>query len=96
MAGLLPVHRTRPASTGGRGLGTEKAGAVFPRAPPGRKEHQVKDWLIIALLAVAAGLVFSAVFPRYEWSVQGDGASVVVFDRWQGQSCAFRGFRSAS
>ena len=46
----------------------------------------MKDWLIIALLAVAAaGLVFNAVFPRYEWSVQAEGASVVVFDRWKGR-----------
>ena len=45
----------------------------------------MKDWLIIALLAVAAGLVFHAVFPRYEWTVQADGTSVVVFDRWQGR-----------
>ena len=45
----------------------------------------MKDWLIIALLAVAAGLVFHAAFPRYEWNVPGDGRSVVVFDRWQGR-----------
>ena len=37
----------------------------------------MKDWLIIALLAVAAGLVFNAVFPRYEWTVPADGTSVV-------------------
>ena len=45
----------------------------------------MKDGLIIALLAVSFGLVFYAVFPRYEWNVQGDGASVVVFDRWKGR-----------
>lgn len=45
----------------------------------------MKDWLIIALLAVAAGLVFNTVFPRYEWTVQADGTTVVVFDRWQGR-----------
>lgn len=46
----------------------------------------VKDWwLIVALLAVTAGLVFNALFPRYEWSVQADGDTIVVFDRWQGR-----------
>ena len=45
----------------------------------------MKDWLIIPLLAVAAGLVFNAVFPRYEWTVPADGTSVVVFDRWKGR-----------
>lgn len=45
----------------------------------------MKDWVIIALLAVAAGLVFNAIFPRYEWSVEANGDSVVVFDKWQGR-----------
>ena len=46
----------------------------------------MKDWwLIVALLAVTAGLVFNALFPRYEWSVQADGDTIVVFDRWQGR-----------
>ena len=56
----------------------------LPFSPEGKEPH-VKDWLIIALLAVAAGLVFNAVFPRYEWNVRADGGSVVVFDRWQGR-----------
>ncbi len=37
------------------------------------------------MLAVAAALVFHALFPRYEWQVEGGGLSVVVYDRWQGR-----------
>ena len=44
----------------------------------------MKDWLIIALLALAAALVFHAVFPRYDWSTQTND-TVVVYDRWQGR-----------
>lgn len=48
-------------------------------------QGDVKDWLIIALLAIAAALVFHALVPRYEWQVESDGATVVVYDRWQGR-----------
>ena len=45
----------------------------------------MKDPLIIALLALTAALVFFGLFPRYEWEVEQQGSSVVVFDRWQGR-----------
>jgi len=45
----------------------------------------MKDWLIIALLTLAAALVLHALFPRYEWQVESGGRSVVVFDRWEGR-----------
>ncbi len=52
----------------------------------------MKDSLIIALLALTAALVFFALFPRYEWNVEQQGTSMVVFDRWQGrfQRAAFQ------
>ena len=80
------LRHVDPVCLGWRlGLGTEEQARFSLALPPAGKEPQVKDWLIIALLAVAAGLVFNAIFPRYEWNVQRDGASVVVFDRWQGR-----------
>ncbi len=45
----------------------------------------MKDWVVIAMLALAAALVFHALFPRFDWSVQRDGTTVVVYDRWQGR-----------
>lgn len=45
----------------------------------------MKDWAVMALIALAAALVFHALFPRFDWSVQRDGAVVVVYDRWQGR-----------
>ncbi len=52
----------------------------------------MKDSLIIALLALTAALVFFALFPRYEWNVEQQGTSLIVFDRWQGrfQRAAFQ------
>ena len=52
----------------------------------------MKDPLIIALLALTAALVFFALFPRYDWNVEQQGTSVIVFDRWQGrfQRAAFQ------
>ena len=44
----------------------------------------MKDWLIIALLALAAALIIHAVFPRYDWTVQTND-TVVVYDRWEGR-----------
>lgn len=52
---------------------------------PTGKEGAVRDWVVIAMLALAAALVFHALFPRFDWSVHGDGATVVVYDRWQGR-----------
>jgi hypothetical protein len=49
------------------------------------KEAAVKDWAIIAVLALAAALVLHALFPRFDWAVERDGATVVVYDRWQGR-----------
>ena len=43
------------------------------------------DWLIIALLALAAALTFHSLFPRYEWHAEGPGSSIVVHDRWKGR-----------
>ena len=45
----------------------------------------MKDRLLVAaLLLLATGLVFNAIFPRYEWTVRADGATVavIVYDRW--------------
>ena len=50
----------------------------------------MKDSLIIALLALTAALVFFALFPRYEWNVEQQGTSLIVFDRWQGRFSAPR------
>ncbi len=52
----------------------------------------MKDSLIIALLALTAALVFFALFPRYDWNVEQQGTSMIVFDRWQGrfQRAAFQ------
>ncbi|MBI2834255.1 MAG: hypothetical protein HYX76_07495 [Acidobacteria bacterium] len=46
----------------------------------------MRDGLILALLTLAAALVFHAVFPRYDWRVAEDGITVIVIDRWEGRS----------
>jgi len=49
-----------------------------------------KDIVVIGLLvAIAAGLLAHAFFPRYEWRTIQDGSgatiSIVVYDRWAGR-----------
>jgi hypothetical protein len=50
-------------------------------------DYTLKDfpsgaYFVVAAIIVAAGLIFTAVWPRYDYRMIDDGKAIVIYDRW--------------
>jgi hypothetical protein len=50
-------------------------------------DYTLKDfpsgaYFVVAAVIVTAGLIFAAVFPRYDYRLIEDGKAIVIYDKW--------------
>lgn len=39
-------------------------------------------YFVVAAIIVTAGLIFTAILPRYDYRIIDDGKAIVIYDRW--------------